>query len=103
MSKIIVTNIEHTKVEREANAILIETLSVSAFWTLSNGLVIQVHYFKTGGFCRTYKTISISPFMGYSDMPYTEVRNGLEHVMNAIQAWASCRHDKAEWEIYYSL
>lgn len=103
MKKIIVTNIERSNASREISAINDDVFSVSAFWTLNNGLVIQVHYFRAEGLCNSYKSVSVSPFMGDTEKSYIEVRDGLKHVMDAIQAWVNRRNDRHEWSIRYEL
>lgn len=36
-------------------------------------------------------------------MSYVDVRDGLAHVMNAVQAWVNRRNDRHEWKIRYQL
>lgn len=103
MKKIITTHISRMPIERETNTISDKIISTSAFWTLNNGLEVQVHYYKAIGMYGSYKSVSISPFVGHYKMPYCEIRDGLEHVMNAVQAWASRRPDRTEWNIHYKL
>lgn len=103
MKKIIVTNIDYSNPEREINTIGNDTFNVSAFWTLNNGLEVHVHYYKAEGLYSSYKSVSVSPFVGHKGMSYEDVRDGLGHVMNAVQAWVNRRADRSEWRIRFEL
>lgn len=101
MKKIIVTNVAHGDTNREKNIYNDNVFSVSTFWTLNNGLEVQVHYYKAEGLYSSYKSVSVSPFLGFTEKSYTEVRDSLEHVMDAVRAWVNRRNDRAEWDISY--
>ena len=103
MKKIIVTTIARNPIEHENTAYGDKTTTTSSFWTLSNGLEVQVHYYKAEGLYGSYKSISVSPFIGQHNMPYVDVRDGLAHVMDAVQAWVNRRDDRHEWKIRYQL
>lgn len=102
--KLIIVKVEKDAPVHETRAYSTMT-TMSSKWTLNNGLVVNLYYYKV-----THKDtdlsniyIYVSPFSGYYDKSYFDVRDGLKLVKNAAEAWKKCRKDWYLCDIIYSL
>lgn len=102
--KLFIVNVTHDAPVYEVKTYS-TVISMSSKWTLNDGLVISLYYYKVThrdtGLSNTY--IYVSPFSGHYDKPYFEVRDGLRLIKNAAEAWKKCRKDWYLCDIIYTL
>lgn len=101
--RIFVTSVRNDDVEKSVMPFSTTTVTAS-WWKLNNGITVLIHYYtNVSSQSSDYKVVSVSPAYGHYDLPYAEVKASLEHVMDAIQAWAKSRKDQYEWRLEYRL
>ena len=103
--KLFIVNVENNAPVHTIDAYSSRTM-VHSQWTLSNGIVVLLSYYKVEynddtSMGHTY--IYISPLFGYYDKTYFDVRDSLKLVKNAAETWRRCRKDGYLCDINYNL
>lgn len=103
--KLFIVNVENGTPVHTIDAYSSRTM-VHSRWTLSNGIVVILSYYKVvynndTSMGHTY--IYISPLFGHYDKTYFDVRDSLKLVKNAAEVWRRCRKDGYLCDINYNL